>query len=77
MEVRNTERGQGFGSGLKKINELGLKYKIASIGRLGGSVSEASAFGPGHDPRVLGLSPTSGSLLLPLPAAPPACALSL
>ena len=33
------------------------------MGRLGGSVGEASAFDSGHDPRVLGSSPTSGSLL--------------
>ena len=33
------------------------------MGRLGGSVSQASAFSSGHDPRVLGLSPASGSFL--------------
>ena len=33
------------------------------MGHLGGSVSEASAFSSGHDPRVLGSSLTSGSLL--------------
>uniref|UniRef100_A0A452QWU4 FERM, ARHGEF and pleckstrin domain-containing protein 2 n=1 Tax=Ursus americanus TaxID=9643 RepID=A0A452QWU4_URSAM len=32
-------------------------------GCLGGSIGEASAFGSSHDPRVLGWSPTSGSLL--------------
>ena len=32
-------------------------------GSLSGSVGEASALGLGHDPRVLGWSPTSGSLL--------------
>ena len=50
------------------------------LGDKGGSVGEASAFGSGHDPGVLGSSPVSvGSVLLPLPlpAAPPACALSL
>ena len=42
-----------------------------------------SAFGLGHDPRVLRLSPTSGSLLSGLPASPspsavpPACTLFL
>ena len=52
-------------------------------GRLGGSVSEASAFGLGHDPGVLGSSPISGSLLSEesaspsLSAAPPARVLSL
>ena len=41
-----------------------------------GSVSEVSAFGSVHDPRVLGSSSASvGSLLLPLPAALLACAL--
>ena len=50
---------------------------------LSGSIGEASAFGSGHDPRVLGSSPTSGSLLsresasLSPCAPPPACALSL
>ena len=38
-------------------------------GHLGGSVSEASAFGSGHDLRVLGLSPMSGSLLSGEPAS--------
>ena len=38
-----------------------------------GSVGEASAFGSGHDPRILGSSSTldsllSGSMLLPLPS---------
>ena len=32
---------------------------------------KASAFGLGHDPRVLGLSPTLGSLLSRDPASPP------
>ena len=50
---------------------------------LGGSVGWVSAFGLGHDPRVLGWRPTSGFLLSgeptsPSPSAiPPACALSL
>ena len=57
------------------------------MGRLGGSISEASAFGSGHDPWVLELSPASGSLLSgehasssPAPSSPaalPTCALSL
>ena len=33
------------------------------MGRLGDSVGEVSAFSSGHDLRVLGLSPMSGSLL--------------
>ena len=59
-----------------------LAFKIPHImGHLGGSVSWASAFGSGHDPRVLRLSPphqapcSSGSLLLPFPL--PAYALFL
>ena len=51
-------------------------------GCLGGSIGEASAFSSGHDPRVLGLSPGSGSLLigclpLPLPLTLSWCALAL
>jgi len=42
-------------------------------GCLRGSVGSASAFGSGHDPRVLGSSPTSGSLLRGEPASPSAC----
>ena len=41
-------------------------------GHLGGSVSEASAFSSGHDLRVLGLSPSSGSLLSGESASPSA-----
>ena len=48
--------------------------KITTIGRLGGSVGEASAFGSGRDPRVLGSSPTSGSLLSGASASPSASA---
>ena len=33
------------------------------MGQLGGSVNEALDFGPGHDLRVLGLSPVWGSVL--------------
>ena len=49
------------------------------LGAPGGSVGEVSAFVSGHGPRVLGSSPTSGSLLSrllppPWPAVPPACA---
>jgi len=52
-------------------------------GHLGGSVSYASAFGSGHDLRVLGSSPMLGSLLSgesaspSLSASPPAYVLSL
>ena len=42
-------------------------------GHLGGSVSYASAFGLGHDPRVLGSSPALGSLLSGESASPSAC----
>ena len=45
-------------------------FKITKQGHLHGSVCEASAFGSGHDPRVLGSSPTSGSLLSGGPASP-------
>ena len=50
-----------------------ILLKIAThMGHLGGSVGYASAFGSGHDPRALGSSPASGSmlrgsLLVPLP----------
>lgn len=45
---------------------------VSSLGCLGGSVGEVSAFGSGHDLQVLGWNPKSGSLLcsllsLPLP----------
>ena len=40
-----------------------------SLGRLGGSVGWAAAFGSGHDLRVLGLSPAWGSLLGREPAS--------
>ena len=39
-------------------------------GHLGGSVSWVSAFSSGHDPRVLGWSPKSGSLLSRESASP-------
>ena len=58
-------------------------FKNGCTGHLPGSVGEASAFGSGRDPGVLGSSPSSGSLLggesasPSLSAAPPACALSL
>ena len=43
-------------------------------GRLRGSLGEVSAFGSGRDPRVLGSSPMSGSLLSGEPASPsPPC----
>ena len=60
-----------------------LFKKRLFMGHLGGSVSQTSAFGLGHDPRVLRSSPVLGSLLngkstSPSPsAAPPACDLSL
>lgn len=38
-------------------------FKCSLLGRLGGSVGKASAFSSGEDPRVLGWSPVSGSLL--------------
>ena len=47
------------------------------LGRLGGSVGEASAFGSGYDPRLLGSSPASGSLLRGEPASSSSASLSL
>ena len=44
----------------------------ANLGRLGGSVGLVSAFGSGHDLRVLGSSPTLGSLLSRESASPSA-----
>ena len=41
----------------------GLEAPPDFWGRLGGSVSETSAFGSGDDPGVLGWNPTMGSLL--------------
>ena len=38
-------------------------FKSRLLGHLGSSVGEASAFGSSQDSRVLGLNPTSGSLL--------------
>ena len=40
-----------------------LSLKVTCAGDLGGSVSEVSAFGLGRDPKVLGLSSASDSLL--------------
>ena len=65
---------------------LVLEYRSLKIymeGHLSGSVSKVFTFGSGHDPRVLGLSPMSNSLLneesaSPSPFAPsPACTFSL
>ena len=62
------------------------KKKMTDMGCLGGSDSKASAFGSGHDPWVLRLSPASGSPLSresaspsPSPSAPhpDLCTLSL
>ena len=52
-----------------------MHLKVHIIGSPGGSVAEASAFGSGHDLRVLGSSPKSGCLLSresasPSPSAP-------
>ena len=46
------------------MDDKGLSNeKKVGLGHLGGSVSEVSAFGSGHDLRVPGSSPASGSLL--------------
>ena len=59
----------------------GLLNENCTGAHLGDSDGSASAFGSGHNPRVLGLSPTLGSLFSgePVPPSPsaPACALSL
>lgn len=44
--------------------------ELDTIGALGGSVGEASAFGSGSDPGVLGWSPAPGSLLSGEPTSP-------
>ena len=46
---------------LKKV--LLCSHKNQTMGRMGGSVSEVSAFSSGRDLRVLGSSPVPGSLL--------------
>ena len=55
---------------------LSFTFKKTATGRLSGSVGEASALGSGHDLKVLGSSPESGSLLsgesvCPSPSTPP------
>ena len=57
-------------------NVLIRHINMSVLGHLGGSVGPASAFGSGHDLRVLRLSPTTGSLLSgewvsPSPSVPP------
>ena len=47
---------------------LGLEVTLKSLGRW--LRCWVSAFGSGHDPSVLGLSPTSGFLLLGKPGSP-------
>lgn len=53
------------------------RIKNHDVGRLGGSVGWASAFGSDHNIRVLGSSPALGYLLCRKPASPsptpPAC----
>ena len=44
--------------------------KTLALGLLGGSVRWVSAFGSGHDPKVLGSRPVSGSLLSGEPTSP-------
>ena len=51
--------------------KLKLKWSTEE-GCLCGSVGQASTFGPDHDPRVLGLSPMSGSLFSEESASPSA-----
>ena len=67
----------------KKHMVIDTDTKVGKILKcLGGLISYVSAFSSGHDPRVLGLSDTLGSLLSGEPASPspsappPACVLS-
>ena len=93
------EKGDGRGGewwvegerGKKEDNREGTGYqeteesciKSGRRVRLGGSVSEASAFSSGHDLKVLGLSPKLGSLfsresVIPFLCPPPTtCTFSL
>jgi len=59
-----------FLAGVAKFVTGIIKLKSRMEGRLGGSDGWASAFGSGHDPRVLGSSPTLGSWLSEKPASP-------
>ena len=54
---------------LELLQELS---ELKNIGHLCGSVSWVAAFSTGHNPRVLGSNPTSGSLLSEEPASPSA-----
>ena len=54
------------------LSQKTFPLQSPSSGHLGGSVSEASAFGSGHDLRVLESSPAWGSLLSGEPASPSA-----
>ena len=50
---------------------IDMDTKVGKILKcLGGLISYVSAFSSGHDPRVLGLSDTLGSLLSGEPASP-------
>ena len=44
----------------KPDGHLGFVSKALSVGRLGGSVGEASGFGSGHDPAVREFEPRDG-----------------
>ena len=59
------------------LNSQPLDQESHSLGHLGGSVGLASALGSGHNPGVLGSSPTSGFLLSGEPASPYLSAISL
>ena len=47
-----------------------MKMEYSSEGHLGGSIGKVSAFSSGHDPKVLGSSPITSSLLHGEPAYP-------
>ena len=53
----------------QKTQSIKMDFKKYSLGRLGAQQDKASAFSPGHDPRVLGSSPASGFLLSREPAS--------
>ena len=65
-------RFSGVESGADDQGRILETFLVQNGGLWGAWVAQwvkASAFGPGHDPRVLGSSPTSGSLLSREPAS--------
>ena len=64
--------GRRYKVQVRPMNFNAIEYEDFIEGDLSGSVSEASAFDSGHDPRVLGLRSTLRSLLSKEPASPSA-----